>query len=136
MVIRVILILIGILLSIGMIASGETQLNTFLAEDQTNTHEFIQWYTSGHFARDLVRNASQYNLTLGSVILGRHPTFMGYQNHIMNYYVQNGSFILIEPQTDQIIKLNDSMYRYYRLYPDGTQVPTYWRYHLAHTGEI
>lgn len=66
-----------------------TELQTFLENDTTDEHEYLPWYSCGHFSRDLARNASEYNLTIGSVILGNHPVFRGYNNHIMNYVIDN-----------------------------------------------
>ena len=134
-----ILIAVGLLLLISTVPVSADELDdviAFLAEDQTDTHEYLPWYTCGHYSRELARNASDHNLTIGSVILGHHPVFRGYQNHIMNYFTVNGIISIIEPQTDQIMNLNNTMYRYYRLYPDGTQVPSNWDCNLAHTGII
>lgn len=119
------------------ICSGEmTDIEQFLINDTTDQHEYLPWYTCGHYARDLSRNASEHNLTIGSMILGDHPVFRGYQNHIMNYVVENSTIWVVEPQTDQIMTLQDTQYRYYRLYPNGYQVPSNWKYNLAHTGVI
>lgn len=107
-------------------------LGAFLEEDATDQHEYLPWYTCGHFARDLARNASEHNISIGSVILGDSPVFRGYQNHIVNYVDINGSRYLIEPQTDEIYPMNQTMFRYLRFYPDGIQVPTHWRGKLAH----
>lgn len=110
---------------------------SFLKSDQTDTHEYLPWYSCGHYSRDLARNASEHNLSIGSVILSNHPVFRGkWNSHIMNYFVVNESIRLIEPQLDQVIYLNNTEYRYYRLYPDGTQVPSNWDCNLAHTGVI
>ena len=122
------------LIMITSVSSGEInemKLQEFLAADQTDRQEYLPWYTCGHFSRALAKNASKQNITIGSIILGDHPVLRGYQNHVMNYYVQNDFIWIIEPQTDQIMRLNDTMYGYYRLYPDGSQVPTYWKHNLA-----
>lgn len=122
------------LIMITSVSSGEIneiELQEFLAADQTDQHEYLPWYTCGHFSRALVKNASEHNIKIGSIICGDHPVLRGHQNHIMNYYVQNDCIWIIEPQTDQIMRLNDTMYGYYRLYPDGSQVPTYWKHNLA-----
>lgn len=116
----------------------------FLVDDQTDTHEYLPWYSCGHYSRDLARNASEHNLSIGSVILSNHPVFGGkYGSHIVNYVMINDSIIIIiDPQTDSMFYLNPSMlfdeksFRYYRLYPDGTQVPSNWDCNLAHTGVI
>ena len=123
--------------------SDYDNLSLFLSIDQTDKHEYLPWYTCGHYSRSLARNLSlfpeysQYNLTLGSIILSNHPTMRGYQNHIMNYFIYQGEIWLIEPQTDHIYPLWDEIrFKYYRLYWDGTQVPTYWDCNLAYTGVI
>lgn len=128
--------IIILLLILSPAAAELDDIVSFLAEDQTDTHEYLPWYTCGHFARDLARNASEHNISIGGVILGNHPVFIGYNNHIMNYFIVNESIWIIEPQTDQLMNLNDTMYNYYRLYPDGTQVPSNWAVNLAHTGVI
>lgn len=117
--------------------SGNTQdqIQNFLINDTTDQNEYLPYYTCGHYARDTARNASQHNITLGGVILSNHRLFMTFNNHIMNYYLDD-VIMLIEPQTDQIMRLNDTMYNYYRLYPDGTQTPSNWCVKLAPTGEI
>lgn len=119
-----------------LIPNVSANLTTFLEEDKTNEHEYLPYYTCGHFSRDLAKNASECNLTIGSAILGNHPRFKGYNNHIVNYIMDNNIIVIIEPQTDNILYLNQTGYKYYRLYTDGTQVPTYWKNNLAYTGVI
>ena len=121
--------------------SAETQsiieIEDFLINDTTDQNELLPWYTCGHYSRDLARNASEHNLTIGSVMLSNHPVFRGkWNSHLMNYFTVNGTIYLIEPQTDMIKLLGQSWFQYYRLYPDGTQIPTYWKSNLAHTGKI
>ena len=132
------IIIILLLLLISSASADELDdVILFISEDQTDTHEYLPWYSCGHFARDLARNASEHNISIGSVILSNHPVFRGkWNSHIMNYFTTNGSIKLIEPRTDQIMNLNDTMYGYYRLYPDGTQVPSNRNCNLAHTGVI
>ena len=131
-----ILIAVGLLLLLIGTTSAENMddVISFLAEDQTDTHEYLAWYTCGHFSRDMARNASDVNLTIGSAICGNHPMFRGYQNHIINYVDINGTMYFIEPQTDNIMELDIVFmeYKYIRLYPDGTQVPSNWRYNIVH----
>ena len=83
----------------------------------------------------LARNASVSNISIGSAILGNHPVFRGYQNHIVNYIIINETLYFIEPQTDHIMQLDEifMQYRFVRLYQDGTQVPSSWRYNLMPT---
>lgn len=131
------IIIILLLLLINPATADELDnVISFLDSDQTDTHEYLPWYSCGHFARDLARNASEHNISIGGVILGNNPVFRGYNNHIMNYFIVNESIYIIEPQTDQIMNLNHTMFNYYRLYPYGTQVPSNWAVNLAHTGVI
>lgn len=112
---------------------GETleDIESFLVNDTTDTHHYLPYYTCGHFSRDLSYNASLHNISIGSVILGNNPVLRGYNNHIMNYIIIENKIYLIEPQTDEISMLNQTMYNYYRLYPDGTQVPSNWMHNFA-----
>ena len=129
-------LLVLLLLSIScqaVSASECSDFEAFLAEDSTDSQEYLPWYTCGHFSRDLARNASLHNLSIGSVIMSDHPVFGGrWNSHIMNYIEINGSLWLIEPQTDQICSVEWSNFRYLRFYPDGTQVPSNWGGNLAH----
>jgi len=116
---------------------------SFLEDDQTDTHEYLPWYSCGHYSRDLARNASEYNLSIGSVILSNHPVFRGkWNSHIVNYVMINDNIVIIDPQTDSLFAMNPGMmfdgkfFKYYRLYPDGAQVPSHWSVNLAHTGVI
>ena len=111
-------------------------LRNFLKNDVTNRKPYLPYYTCGHYSRETAKNAAKENIILGSIIVGNHPTFQGYGNHIMNYIVVDNEIIVIEPQTDRLMTLKETRYKYYRLYPDGTQVPTYWKNNLAHTGII
>lgn len=119
-----------------------TEIEQFLADDTTENNTYLPWYLCGHYARDLVRNASDYNLSIGSVKLGNHPTFRGHDNHDVNYIMVNETIVIIDPQSDTIFAMNPAMtfdgrlFKYYRLYPYGTQIPTYWNCNLAHTGVI
>ena len=78
-----------------------------------------------------------HNISIGGIILGNNPVLLGRSNHIVNYVVINNSIVIIDPQTDTIVALNPGMsfegmhFKYYRLYPDGTQVPSNWAYLLA-----
>ena len=116
-------------------ASPIEEIEDFLVNDTTDIHEYLPWYSCGHFSRDLAKNASEVNLTIGSSICGNHPVFRGHQNHIINYVEINDTLYFIEPQTDHIMQLDDvfMQYQYIRLYPDGTQVPSNWNCNLAPT---
>lgn len=117
-------------------ASGDlTKLYNFLNKDTTDKHKYTTWYTCGHFSRDLAKNASRQNITLGGAICGNHPAFRGHQNHIINYIKINDKLYFIEPQTDYIMQVDEIFvqYRFVRLYSDGTQVPSNWKHNLAPT---
>ena len=135
-----ILFVIGVLvltslLMLVMLAPVEAEtieeVQAFLVSDATDSHEYLTYYTCGHFSRTLYHNASKNNITLGSVILGYHPTLRGFDNHIMNYFMYNDIIYVVEPQNDNILKIDETLFGYYRLYPNGSQVPTYWNTNLA-----
>ena len=130
-----VLVLVLMVFSTASAETTMTELQDFLKVDKTDEHEYLPWYTCGHFTRDLVRNASKHNISLGGAICGNHPVFRGYDNHIINYIEINDTLYFIEPQTDNIMQLDEIFmhYQYVRLYSDGTQVPTNWRYNLAPT---
>jgi len=100
------------------------ELDNFLNSDTTDMREYTTNYTCGYFARDLARNATTYNITLGGIIVSPGPSFMDHDNHIMNYIYVNGSIVYIEPQTDMTSE--DLGYDYYILYPNGRSVPSKW----------
>lgn len=136
-------ILILLLLIAPAAADELDDVISFLVDDQTDTHDYLPWYSCGHYSRDLARNASEYNLSIGSVILSNHPTLRGkWNSHTVNYIIVNDTIIIIDPRTDSVFPMDPGMmfdgkfFTYYRLYPDGTHVPTYWNCNLAHTGVI
>lgn len=136
------------ILATAVIVSAEDspdliEIEQFLFNDTTDQHEYLPWYTCGHYSRDLARNASEHNLSIGSMIISNHPVFRGkWNSHVVNYVMLNDTIVVICPETDQILALNPGMvfdgrtFKYYRLYPDGTQVPSNWAVNLAHTGHI
>ena len=109
---------------VSNISDGELQ--NFLTLDQTDTKEYTNVFQCGHFSRQLAKNATAYNITLGGAILGHDPSFRGYDNHIVNYVYINGTIQFIEPQNDQLMRLNQSGYEYFKLYKNGKYVPSRW----------
>ena len=110
------------------------EIINFLEMDTTDENEHLPWYTCGHFTRSLAHNASEYNISMGAAILSDHPVFGGkWNSHIINYIDINGTVYFIEPQHDYIMKLDEVFmtYRFIRLYPGGTQVPSNWDCNLA-----
>ena len=122
-------------------ATTPQELYDFLEQDTTDQSEWTPFYNCGFFARDLARNASEHNITIGGLILGNHPRFLGYDNTIVNYMIIEDIFIVIDPQTDQLYGLNHALshdgmtFEYYRTYTDGTNVPSFWR-PLYYTGRV
>ena len=132
------LIVISLLLTILIsgIASAEVQIldiTTFIEMDTTDENEYLPWYTCGHYTRELAYNARDHNISLGAAILSNHPVFSDYFSHIINYIEINNTLFFIYPQLDEIRTIEDvfSDYKYIRLYPDGTQVPSNWKQNLA-----
>jgi len=123
----IVIILIGLLLGV-ITAQGEMSITEFLIEDQTDVKMHTNIYTCGHFVRDLARNASDINLTIGGLILGDHSRLYGFDNHAMNFIRVNGTIMVIEPQTDQIMSLEATGYEYYRIYENGEYTPSFWNY--------
>jgi len=102
-------------------------LNKLLQDDNTNNHTYTSGtYDCGYFSRDLAFNASKNGVIMGGAILGHNPNFNGYNNHIVNYIYVNNTLTFIEPQTDEIFDFNQSGYEFYKLYPDGKNVPSRW----------
>ena len=104
------------------------ELNQFIKNDTTDLNNYTQWYTCGHFARELAWNAEYNNMSLGSALLGNDRYFSGYDNHVLNYIIINDTYTFIDPQSDTYLSMTAVLfdYKYIRLYPDGTQVPSNW----------
>lgn len=135
--------IIMIMMPIGAATTAQ-ELQDFLEQDKTDEREYdYVFYTCGHFSRDLAKNASQYNITMGGLIIGNHPRFKGYGNTILNYIMIEDIFVVVDPQTDQLYSLRSNslrghdgnLYKYYRTYTDGTNVPSYWL-PLYYTGKL
>lgn len=112
------------------------QIEKFLKVNYTDRNKYINGiFTCGDFSRKLALDAYNADLPIGNIIVGIHPTFIGHDNHIMNYFEDKDEIVIIEPQTDKMYLLSQSMYKYYKLYPPYSVVPTYWK-RLQATGEI
>lgn len=108
------------------------ELNEFLMFDQTNTNNYsLEYYNCYNFTIDLAKNASILNITLGGAILADDYNFSGELNHAINYQYNDGDLIFIEPQTDEIISMDNIYadgYRYIKLYPNYNDTPKSWYY--------
>ena len=136
--IKLVLIMLAIIGTMNCVAAEEDVLEVldFLYSDTTDSREYTKWrYDCGYFTRDLARNASMHNITLGGAILSNNPTFSRYNNHIINYFEANGELYFIAPQTDRLMDINTIFmdYKYIKLYPDGRQVPSRWNDDLDYT---
>lgn len=129
MKILMIVIVIILMISISNAESDIVTIKTFLKQDTTNNHQYIMPnYVCVQFAYDLARNASEYNITMGGAILGTNSEFKGLKNHMMNYVYINGSIYLIEPQNDQIFKLQSGFkYKYIKLIPEWVKINQTYR---------
>lgn len=128
-------ILLFLLLCTHVSAVELEEIREFLATDQTDEGEYLQYHSCGHFARELSRNASLENISIGAVTVGSHPVFRGLDNHAVNYFEVDGTIYFIEPQNDMILTAADLYfdgYLYARFWADGTQMPTNWRGNRAH----
>jgi len=94
----------------------EGELIAFLNADLTNEREYTNSFYCGHFAKELARNASKYNITLGAVFVSHDNNFIDYDNHLMNYIYVNEELIFIEPQTDYFYLKEELPYPYHKLY--------------------
>lgn len=111
------------------------EIREFLAEDTTDNRNYTKCHTCGHFARELAKNATDHNLSIGSTMIGYRPDFSGFRNHGMNYFEMDGIIYFIEPQTDEILTASDihmMNYNYARFWEDGTMMPTQFRGNRAH----
>lgn len=108
-----------------------TNIKIFLKKDKTSDMDYgLGPYQCTHFSRDLSSNANKNNIPIGGIILGNDPDLKGYSNHALNYIVIGNIFYIINPDSDFIIPwseyIHNKAYKYYKLYPDGTQLPSRW----------
>lgn len=133
---KYLIILLAVFVSIVPASANLNDVFDFLDNDTTDQHEHLPWYSCGHFARDLARNVSEHNLSIGGVILSNHPTFSGkWNSHIINYVEVNDTIYFIDPQTDWVMNFDELQYlgyRYGRYYVNGDMVPSNWGCNLAH----
>lgn len=96
--------------------------------DSTDKHEYHDEYRCGNFSRDLVLNASHNGLHMGTILVGRYPALNGTDNHAMCWIKIDDKLIIIEPQSDEQMTLEDidKKYSYYLLFPAGKMVASSW----------
>lgn len=88
-------------------------------------------YQCTQFSRDLSAAAKKAGIAIGGIILGNSPNLETYSNHALNYIIIDNVFYIINPDSDFITPwdqyIHKDRYKYYKLYPDGTQLPTTWK---------
>ena len=102
----------------------------FLEEDQTEEMDYTEKANKIHiiFARELSKNASNYNLSIGSALLSEKSIIDENENYALNYFQIDDHLYFIDPQTDTIIvacDIYDQGYQYIKLWPDGYSMPIY-----------
>ena len=118
-------ILILLLVFLGSSSVGvHSPLESFLESDTTNQREYTDEYNCGYFCRDLVSNSS--SVEIGIVLLGHYQALNGTNNHAMCYCFVEDELIIIEPQTDELMNIEDTEFEYYQLFPTGHMVPSSW----------
>lgn len=98
----------------------------FLKADLTNTKELTTNYERSSFTIDLAKNASQYNLSIGSALICDSQVITEYDKFTLNYFYADGQLYFIDPVLDDVMMACDFYsqdYRYAALWPDGTQMP-------------
>lgn len=135
--------ILKILILLCLVCSGITdqgiELKLFLLNDSTDERYYIDGeYTCGYFSRDLVTNASEHGIKIGTVLLGPNKDLSGVKNHAMNYCLVNGEVVIIEPQSDELMTVDETGYDYYLLFPVGMMVESNWscRYNALRCGEF
>jgi len=92
------------------------QLIDFLKVDKVDDRNFnndphrsLDYYSCSGFSRDLAKNAKDYDIDMGAIsIRDTMAVGIGTQYyHAMNYCIIDEKFILVEPQTDEILTLED-----------------------------
>lgn len=135
--------ILKILILLCLICSGitdqEIELRLFLLNDATSERYYIDnEYTCGYFSRDLVSNASVEEIRIGTVLLGNYQSLNGTENHAMNYCIINDEVVIIEPQSDKLMTVDETGYDYYLLFPVGMMVESNWtcKYNALRCGEF
>ena len=108
-----------------------TKVTDFLSQDTTSDKSYgLGPYQCTQFSRDLSAGAKRSEIGIGGIILGNSPNLETYSNHALNYIIIDDIFYIINAESDFIIPWDDyihkNRYKYYKLYPDGTLLPTRW----------
>lgn len=113
------------------VSEPKMNFEEFLANDLTDTQDFE---LKSIYTKSLYENAFNNNFVLGGIIL-----HTGCDNnkddtrYVLNYYIKNNVFFIINPQTDKIYTLSEfstssdfpETYRYLTIFPDVLRIPSY-----------
>ena len=113
-------------------------LQLFLEKDQTdemnydpNEQKGLNFLSGAKFVRALALNASEYNIPMGAMIARDTQAVGRFTNHDepMNYAIINSEFIVIDPRSDQIYRLNElgNCNRYVSVMPDAQMMESFGR---------
>jgi hypothetical protein len=100
----------------------------FLNEDKTNEMVYTQEENKKYiyFTKQLSKNASQFNLSFGIILLGEMGFIYG--DYALNYFYINDQLYFIDPIKDEIITVCEPFdygYGYGKLYPDESTLTVY-----------
>jgi hypothetical protein len=109
------------------------KLELFLEQDRTDELEYdpnklsgLNYLPGAIYARTLAENAPRYNFHMGAIVprqsmgVGKVTIFQD----PLNYVIINDEIIIINPQNDQIIKIDELLHvnndnRYLTIFPDA-----------------
>ena len=102
----------------------------FLIEDTTNEMVYTQQENKKYiyFTKQLSKNASEHNLSIGVILLGNMGFIAQEDNYALNYFYLNDQLYFIDPVTDEIITVCETFdygYLYGKLYPDESMLTIY-----------
>lgn len=108
-----------------------TKVIEFLSRDKTSDKTYgMGPYQCTQFSRDLSSAANESGIPIGGIILGNSPNLETKSNHALNYIIIDKIFYIINPDSDFITPwdhyIHKDRYKYFKLYPDGTLLPSIW----------
>jgi len=99
----------------------------FLSEDKTDEMVYTQQADKKYIysTKYVSRNAIQYNLSIGIILLSDSPIIIQFDNYALNYFYLDNQIYFIDPTTDEIMtvcEIFDYGYGYGKLYPDESKL--------------
>lgn len=95
----------------------EGSVHEFLVSDTTDQETYTNLFICTDFAEMLQYNASLENISIGCIVVSNKPNLEGL-NHMMNYYKIDKFIVVIEPQTDEVMRLDQTGWKYYSFIED------------------